>query len=288
MTLSDNIKRLRIERGMTQEQLASALSISPQAVSKWETSDTYPDGALLLPLANALGASLDELFGNKRVSMSDVSGKIISLIYNTAPEERFAVAHDVAWQIQRGLFNCKAAIDTRYDPNDLKDRTYSSFIMDDFGFTLVSNGKEPFFSIFSEPEEGFGNFLNSADELQGIFAALSHSETMKAIACLYQKSKYAFESSVLAKECEIADDRIDAVMEDLLSLCVVTKQELKINGEDKTIYRLSPRCEIIALFLLAQELRYKGGYCLTGRQRKKPLLKKDNCNALDFRRNKTL
>lgn len=275
MTLSDNIKRLRIERGMTQEQLASALSISPQAVSKWETSDTYPDGALLLPLANALGASLDELFGNKRVSMSDVSAKIISLLYNTEPKERFAVAHDIAWQIQRGLFNYKMEIDTRYDPNDLKDRTYSSFIMDDFGFTLASNGKEPFFSLFPEPEEGFGDFLNSADELQGIFAALSHSETMKAIACLYQKSKYAFESSVLAKECEIADDRIDAVMEDLLSLCVVTKQELKINGEDKIIYRLSPRCEIIALCLLAKEIGYSGSYCLTSRNRKTPLLKSE-------------
>lgn len=275
MTLSNNIKRLRIERGMTQEQLASALSISPQAVSKWETSDTYPDGALLLPLANALEVSLDELFGNESASMSDISSKIIALIYNTEAKARFHVAHDIAWQIQRGLFNCRAAIDTRYDPNDLKERTYSSFIMDDFGFTLASNGKEAFFSLFPEPEEGFGNFLNSADELQGIFAALSHEDTMKAIVYLYRKSKYIFESTVLAEACEIADDRIDAVMEDLLSLCVVTKQELKINSEDKTIYRLSPRCEIIALCLLAKEIGYKGGHCLTGRQRKKPLLKKD-------------
>ena len=59
--LSQNIKRLRLEKNLTQEQLASMLGISAQAVSKWETTDTYPDGALLVPLAKALDISLDEL-----------------------------------------------------------------------------------------------------------------------------------------------------------------------------------------------------------------------------------
>ena len=275
MTLSDNIRRLRIERGLTQEQLAARVGVSAQAVSKWETSDTYPDGALLLPLANALDSSLDELFGNERVSMADVSGKIISLIYNTAPSERFSVAHDIAWQIQRGLFNTKAPVDTKYVPKDLKERNLSSFIVDEYGFALASNGKEPFFSLFPDSEGGFGHFLDSADDIRQIFAALSHSDTMKAVVYLYHKSDYIFESSVLAKECGISDDRIDDVMAELLSLDVVTKQEVSVNGEDKIIYYLKTRCEIIALCLLAKEIGYKGGHCLTGRKRNTPLLKKD-------------
>ena len=67
MSLSANIKRLRLEKDMTQEQLATKLGVSAQAVSKWETSETYPDGALLVPICNALGTSLDILFGNDRV-----------------------------------------------------------------------------------------------------------------------------------------------------------------------------------------------------------------------------
>ena len=275
MTLSDNIKRLRLERGLTQEQLAIRLGVSAQAVSKWETSDTYPDGAILVPLAKALGVSLDELFGNESVSMADVSKRIISLIYNTEPKDRFAVARDIAWQIQRGLFNCKMEIDKKYDPNDLNGRTLSSCIIDDYGFTLISNGKEPFFSLFPEQESGFGYFQNNIDELQSIFAALAHPETMKAILYLYHKSKYIFESSVLAKECEIANEHIDDVMADLLSLGVVTKQEVCINGEDKIIYHQKARCELIALFLVAKEMGYKGGYCLTGRKRNTPFLKSE-------------
>ena len=80
MSLSENIKRMRIANNMTQEQLATKLGISSQAVSKWETSETYPDGILLVPLAQALNASLDELFENKQVTIEDISKKLAEAI----------------------------------------------------------------------------------------------------------------------------------------------------------------------------------------------------------------
>ena len=51
MNIGTNIKRLRLAKGMTQEQLASLLSVSTAAVSKWEARNTYPDVTLLFPLA---------------------------------------------------------------------------------------------------------------------------------------------------------------------------------------------------------------------------------------------
>ncbi len=103
MSLSANIKRLRLEKNLTQEQLATKLGVSAQAVSKWETSETYPDGALLVPLANELEVSFDELFGNETITMADVSGRIVKLIHNTEAKERFNVVRDIGWQIERGL-----------------------------------------------------------------------------------------------------------------------------------------------------------------------------------------
>lgn len=153
MSLSDNIRRLRIEKNLTQEQLSTKLGVSAQAVSKWEKSETYPDGSLLVPLANELDASLDELFGNEKISMADVSGKIIKLIHNTEAGERFNIARDIGWQIERGLFNCRMEIEKRYDHNEIKNQKNSSYILDDNGFTIVSNGNEPFFSVFPQPEE---------------------------------------------------------------------------------------------------------------------------------------
>ena len=189
MSLSGNIKRLRLDKNLTQEQLATKLGVSAQAVSKWETSETYPDGALLVPLANELGISLDELFGNETVTMADISGRIVKLIHNTEAKERFNVARDIGWQIERGLFNCRMEIGKRYDPNEIKNQKNASYILDDNGFTIVSNGKEPFFSVFPQPAEGYGRFLNDKDDLQRIFAALSHTDTMNALIYLYQKNE---------------------------------------------------------------------------------------------------
>lgn len=121
MSLSANIKRLRLKRNLTQEQLAQRLGVSAQAVSRWETSETYPDGALLVPLANELSASLDALFDNGYASMSDISMRMIALLNSTEAKERFELALDICWQIERGLFDSHMEIEKIYDPNELKN-----------------------------------------------------------------------------------------------------------------------------------------------------------------------
>ncbi len=61
--ISENIKRLRKNKDVTQEQIAEMLGVSVTAVSKWERGETYPDITMLFPLARYFGVSLDELMG---------------------------------------------------------------------------------------------------------------------------------------------------------------------------------------------------------------------------------
>ena len=65
--LGRNIRRLRLERSMTQRQLAWHLSVSVQAVSKWERGCAYPHLVLLIPIARLFDVTLDELFGREDV-----------------------------------------------------------------------------------------------------------------------------------------------------------------------------------------------------------------------------
>ena len=60
---SNNLARLRKERKLTQEKLAETLGVSFQAVSKWETAQTYPDIELFPRLAEILATSIDSLLG---------------------------------------------------------------------------------------------------------------------------------------------------------------------------------------------------------------------------------
>lgn len=55
------IAQLRRQRGLSQRETASHLGVSFQAVSKWENGDNLPDVALLLPLAELLHTSVDQL-----------------------------------------------------------------------------------------------------------------------------------------------------------------------------------------------------------------------------------
>jgi len=61
--IAENIKKFRIASGYTQSDLAILLSVSPQAVSRWEKGQAFPDITFLPLLAKYLNVSIDELMG---------------------------------------------------------------------------------------------------------------------------------------------------------------------------------------------------------------------------------
>ena len=65
MTIGKRIALLRKEKGLTQEELATHMGVSPQAVSKWENDQTCPVISALPRLARLLGVSVDELLEGK-------------------------------------------------------------------------------------------------------------------------------------------------------------------------------------------------------------------------------
>lgn len=65
LRMGARIARYRKENGLTQEALANRLGVTNQAVSKWEGDVCCPDIQLLPELADALGLSLDALFGRE-------------------------------------------------------------------------------------------------------------------------------------------------------------------------------------------------------------------------------
>ena len=75
--IGENIKRLRKAKGFTQEQLAELMNVSCAAVSKWESSDTYPDITLIFPLASLFEISIDELMGYDSARVEEEIANVI-------------------------------------------------------------------------------------------------------------------------------------------------------------------------------------------------------------------
>lgn len=87
MNLGENIYRLRTEKNMSQGDLADALEVSRQSVSKWENNSTVPELEKLIKMAELFGISLDELVnGDPTAESVPVSPTSPSAIPVTIPE----------------------------------------------------------------------------------------------------------------------------------------------------------------------------------------------------------
>lgn len=62
---SENLKQMRMERGLSQKQLAEAVGVTQQCVSKWESGRMEPTLSCLWKLADLAGVSIDVLCGRR-------------------------------------------------------------------------------------------------------------------------------------------------------------------------------------------------------------------------------
>lgn len=98
LQIDSNIRRLRRMRGLTQEELAEILNVTPQSVSRWETGEVFPDLMTLAGAANFFRVSLDELTGMDRIRSDERPGDVI----RRAGTERASGRLDEAEAILRG------------------------------------------------------------------------------------------------------------------------------------------------------------------------------------------
>lgn len=86
--MGKNITRLRKEQRLTQEELARAVGVSAQAVSKWENGQSYPDIEILPILTDILETNIDSLLGH-------IPGDLKKTLYNEA-----YLSDDYYWGLQ--------------------------------------------------------------------------------------------------------------------------------------------------------------------------------------------
>ena len=110
MKINEIIKQKRIEKGLTQEQVANYLGVSTPAVSKWESGITYPDITLLPALARLLDTDLNTLLSFK----DGLSDKEVILFMNevseTLQKDGFEAGYELAINKIKEYPNCDLLI----------------------------------------------------------------------------------------------------------------------------------------------------------------------------------
>lgn len=74
LTLNENIKKLRVARGLNQVEFAKNLGVSKQCVSNWENDNVMPSIEMLVKIADFFNVTTDYVLGRNDKTYIDVSG----------------------------------------------------------------------------------------------------------------------------------------------------------------------------------------------------------------------
>lgn len=74
LALNENIKRLRLARGLNQVEFAKAMGVSKQCVSNWENDNVMPSIEMLIKIADFFNVTTDYILGRNERTYIDVTG----------------------------------------------------------------------------------------------------------------------------------------------------------------------------------------------------------------------
>lgn len=99
MEIGSIIRTRRLEKGLTQDEVAKRLGVTAPAVNKWEKGNSMPDIALLSPIARLLGVSLDELLSHTASLSDEEANQFIVLAHEKLKIESFETVFAWAQEI---------------------------------------------------------------------------------------------------------------------------------------------------------------------------------------------
>ena len=106
LNLAENLIRLRREKEVTQEEVASFIGVTKASVSKWETKQSLPDILLLPVLASYYGVTVDELLGYKPQLGKEQIQKIYHDLAAEFAEKPFEEVMDASRKLVKKYYSC--------------------------------------------------------------------------------------------------------------------------------------------------------------------------------------
>jgi len=89
---SDNLKKLRQQKNLTQEQVSEILNVSVHSISRWECNTTLPDIAMLPQIAKLYCVTIDDLFKKTAVAYENYAQRLSAVYEATRRPEDFISA----------------------------------------------------------------------------------------------------------------------------------------------------------------------------------------------------
>ncbi len=253
------IAGLRKEKGCTQEELAKAVGISTQAVSKWECGG-MPDLELLPAIADYFHISIDTLFHRNVEDYSELRTAVNQQIAAYEQAARFPAAMEYCWALQKGLMGQTQDSGSWEEVVHIAGdhRSYSQILFPE-GISLFSlRAALPYFLLMPEPEQGWKKGLDDKEAYHRLFQLLGDQETLDCLFFLHERvSENPFTSKLLEKHLNLSGEKVMQILESLKSYAFITEAEIELDDVKQKIYTFRPNPAFVALLAVAQELIHR-------------------------------
>lgn len=265
--IGQQIRKFRMAKGITQEQLGELVGVTTQAVSKWERGGT-PDAELLPALSGVLGVSIDALFGREDQSLRFALLKKLSTMED---DEAFRCAFDIFVAAMLGLGSGvkhfpDSHLQRELDYTDILDQTphpCTARIMCDKG--MVNARLAPDFKylfLMVEPEKGLRKQLVDPERLCQVFAAFADVDRLKILFYLYTRLNTPIATSLISENVGLDVEMVDRHMDILCQQGVLKRTVIATSDGEIYSYMFNQEDAVIAMLCVADELTLMEDPCL--------------------------
>ncbi len=261
--LSEQIAALRKERGLTQEQLGNLVGVSAQAVSKWEKGGT-PDVELLPILSRQLGVTIDALFGMEGGEPEDPAEAVGRWLRGFPAKERLDRFCRLVWEAKVHFTpgDCELLLpDTGYPGScefaygDEMVELQLSQIVAEGGFLFDVHAEDlTFVTLWPRPQGGWARWLAPKEDYRQLFSVLAKPGCLELVEFIYRWKTAWFSTSAVTKHLDMARENVEALLEDLAEVRMLTSMELELEDGATTVYKVVEPWKLIPFLMLARTM----------------------------------
>lgn len=249
MNIGLKIKELRIEAQITQEDLAKAVQVSTQAVSKWECGG-YPDIELIPKIAEYFNVTTDELFGLPVNDFKNIEQKLAKYLDSLSDvKERFARAFSLCYYMEVSLNGLDDI--TPYDAFKIMEKEYvNSQVLSKDGIALTQLKKDkPFFALFPKLENNnYNAFLKNKEKMLSFLKELSSDDFFYALILINSRINNSFTANLFVKELSIPLERAKEIINSMINCKLLNETKLELDDRTIDTYTLCDNPAILGFF----------------------------------------
>lgn len=280
MILSRRISELRKKRNLTQEGLGKLLGVSAQAVSKWENGGA-PDVELLPALADALGVTMDSLFGRTNEAAPDMEKVMFQHIIDQPIHQRMERLSKLIWVGMEAII-CDALPVGKIEYTEKcyvgeNKEWLRSVLEDDYGTIIGCPSKEMhFFMVMPEPEKGYAAYLDGPEDTRELLGCLSRPGRLEVLMWVYTKKPHAFmfNANAVSVQCGMSPEQAEACLADLVEHKLLDQETVDDGTGEMNIYHMMSRTGLLPFLMMCKWINAaENAYAMGLHTRKKPRLR---------------